>query len=119
MSEVQDILNRYPQARIQVFVLWAPFMQQDSRATAQRAAAFLADSRARHFWDLWRFGTRTYAQQLPIPAQDAWDMLTFYQPRLSWREEIPPPTFWMQNRFLKVGTPYSKQALEEELRKWF
>lgn len=119
MSEVQEILGRYPQARVQVFVLWAPYMQQDSRQTAQRAAVYMADSRARHYWDLWRYGSRTYAQQLPVPAQEAWDMMAFYKPRLVWREGLPEPTFWMQNRGLRVGTPYSKQALEEQMKEWF
>ncbi len=119
MSEVQEILSRYPQARIRVFVLWAPYLQQDSRQTAQRAAAYIGDSRVRHFWDLWRFGSRVYAEQLPVPLQEAWDMLAFYKPHLVWREGPPPPTFWMQNRGLSAGTPYTKQALEEELRRWF
>ena len=93
-------------------------MPRDSQQAAQRATAYMSDSRVKHFWDLWRFGTRTFAQQLNIPIADAWDMFTFYKPHVRWRDAFPEPTFWMQNRDLKIGTPYSQQAMEQQLRPW-
>jgi hypothetical protein len=93
-------------------------MERDSRRLAQRASAYISDSRVQHFWDLWRFGTRTYSEQLGIPPQEAWDMFTFYKPHLIWRSTIPEPTFWMQNRNLEKGLPYNKEELEAEMLKW-
>ena len=117
-SDLQEILSRYPEARVQVFILWAPFLAQDRLNLAQRASAYISDRRVRHFWDLWRFGSRTYSKQLNLPVTDAWDMFALYKPHLVWRDSIPAPTIWMQNRNLKVGTPYEKEGLENELKKW-
>lgn len=118
VSDVQDILNRNPSSRIKVFVLWEPYMRGDTNATAQRAAGFLADSRGAHYWDLWRFGARVYSEQLGIPLLEAWDMLAFYKPQLVWKDTPPTPTFWMQNRGLQVGTPYTREGLEKQLAEW-
>ena len=115
---MNDILASHPESRLKVFVLWAPYLQHDSRGTAQRASLYMDDERATHFWDLWRFGTRSYSEQLGLPARDAWDMFAFYKPHLVWKEKIPAPTFWMQNRGLDTGTAYSKEALAEELEVW-
>jgi hypothetical protein len=111
-------LTRYPEAKIRVLVLWGPYLQNDNSATAQRATVYLSDRRVTDFWDLWRFGTRTYSKQMNIPVQDAWDMAVFYEPGITWEKEPPKPTFWMQNRNLDHGTPFSKEALEEALQPW-
>jgi hypothetical protein len=116
VADVEEILSRYPQARIQVFVLWAPYMQTDNRPQAQRASAYMTDRRARHFWDLWRFGTRSYSEQMNIPPRYAWDMLAFYEPHLVWRDSPPEPTFWM-HALSDFGTAYNKSALEAGLRR--
>jgi hypothetical protein len=101
-----------------VFLLWAPYLQQDSQATGQRASVYLPDRRVVHFWDLWRFGSRVYADQMGIPPLEAWDMFVFYKPGLLWKDSLPEPTYWLQNRGLKKGTPYNKALLEQELKPW-
>jgi hypothetical protein len=78
----------------------------------------MPDKRVHHFWDLWRFGTRTYSEQLGIPAREAWDMTVIYEPQVVWQEKGPEPAVWFQNRELRVGKPYSKDALEAEIKKW-
>lgn len=115
---MEEILSRHPDARIRVLVLWAPYLQHDSSLTAQRAAAYLSDRRATDFWDLWRFGSRVYSEEFKIPALDAWDMFVFYKPGITWQTEAPTPTFWLQNRHLEQGIPYSKETLEEKLSPW-
>lgn len=45
-------------------------------------------------------------------------MFTFYKPHLTWGGSMPDPTFWMQNRGLKFGQPYSKDALEAQMKDW-
>ena len=79
----------------------------------------MTDPRFEHYWDVWRFGSRVYTDQLGLPELDAWDMFTFYKPHLVWNESAPQPTFWMQNRNLSIGRPYKKEDLEAELRNWF
>jgi hypothetical protein len=117
-SELQEILNRKPGARIKVFLLWAPFMQRDTLSLAKRATGYLPDSRVQHFWDLWRFASKSYEKQLKVPRGHAWDMFVFYKPHLVWQDSMPEPTFWLQNRSLEVGIPYSAEDLEEGLMEW-
>ncbi len=118
-SEVQELLAAHPDSAMKVFVLWAPYMATDNQMAAERALAYLSDRRVMHFWDLWRFGTRTYTEQLKLPVTEAWDMLAFYEPRLQWEDELPNPTFWMQDRQLEIGTPYSKEGLAQALEPWW
>jgi hypothetical protein len=98
--------------------MWAPFMQRDSQSTAKRASAYMPDGRVKHYWDLWRFATRTYADQLKLSIGEAWDMMVVYEPKLTWKAGAPNPTLWLQNRNLKKGTPYSQGVLEEQLKTW-
>ena len=53
-----------------------------------------------------------------IPTLEAWDMFAFYKPGLLWKDNLPEPTFWLQNRGLEKGTPYSKALLEQEMKPW-
>ena len=66
-----------------MFLLWAPYLQRDSQATAQRASVYVPDRRVVQFWDMWRYGSRVYAEQLGIPPLEAWDMFVFYKPGLT------------------------------------
>jgi hypothetical protein len=117
-SEIQEILTKYPDARVQVFLLWTPFMQYDNLSTVRRAVEYLPDQRVEHFWDLWRYASRIYTEQLKIPPLHAWDMVVGYKPHLVWKQGAPEPTFWMQNRNLDIGKPFEKEDLEVELLKW-
>jgi hypothetical protein len=108
-----------PDARLRVFVLWAPLLQYDSRSRASEASGYLPDTRAQHFWDLWNFSTKLYSSKLRFPPNEmAWDIFIFYKPHLAWGAIPPEPTVWMQNRGLDFGTPYTKELLTEELKKW-
>ena len=117
-SELQEILKEKPEARLKVFLLWAPFMQRDTLSLAQRATGYLPDARVEHFWDLWKYAAKTYEEQLKIPRGHAWDMFVFYKPHLVWQDSMPEPTFWMQNRGLDVGIPYSEESLQAGLEEW-
>ena len=117
-SELQEILDEHPDAKLKVFLTWAPFMQRDTLSLARRATGYLPDQRVHHFWDLWKFSSRGYEQQLSVPKGHAWDMYVFYKPHLVWRDSMPEPSFWLQNRGLDVGKPYSREDLEAGLEEW-
>jgi hypothetical protein len=117
-SDLQEILDRKPDANLKVFLMWSPFMQRDTLALARRAMGYLPDQRVDHFWDLWKFASRGYEEQLEIPKGHAWDMYVFYKPHLVWKDAIPEPSFWLQNRGLEVGKPYSQEDLEAGLEEW-
>lgn len=118
LVEVQQILEAYPEGRIQVFLLWGPLMQTDTSAITHRSMQYIRDKRVNHYWDLWRWGYRTYMEDLDIPEFEAWDLFIFYEAGKKWEEGPPDPTFWMENRNVEYGPPYSKEAMEKELLKW-
>lgn len=118
-SDFQQILERYPEASIQAYILWAPYSDLDNVGQAKRAAeGYLPDSRVRHFWDIWKFGSRSYSEILRIVPGDAWGVFLFYKLGERWEGKAPKPTFWMQNRSLRVGTPFSEKGFESKLKKW-
>lgn len=93
-------------------------MRGDTQVAAERAKTFLTDPRAEHYWDLWKFASRTYTHQLGVPELEAWDMFVFYKPYITWGQAPPSPTFWMQARGLAVGEKYTKEDLEARLTDW-
>jgi hypothetical protein len=118
-ADVQEILERHPEALLEVFILWAPLEPGDNLGLAASAAStYLPDRRVRHFWDLWKFASRSYSNPFRIPLADAWGLLIFYGGDARWEREPPAPEFWMQSRRLRVGTAYSKRLLERKLGPW-
>lgn len=119
-SEVAQILQRLPNARVKVLVLWSPLLGRDSRFAAQDATVYLPDSRAQHFWDLWTFGVNHYTQKLKYPEDRlAWDIFVLYGTGIDWRSSgaAPDPSFWMQHHNLDIGPKYTKALLKSELEK--
>lgn len=112
-------MEKHPNAKIRVLILWSPIRPGDSRWTARDAAHYLSDSRSIHFWDLWQFGARSYTKKLNYaPGESAWDIYVGYKEGLTWGPEIPESTFWMQNHGLDIGPKYSPDLLEQELEKY-
>ena len=118
-SQVQEILQEHPDAKIKILVLWSPILKGDSESKVIDATVYLSDGRAEHFWDLWSFGVRLYTKQLRYPKGDiAWDIFVVYKPFLAWTKTTPDPTLWMQDRNLEHGLKYDRQRLEAALEKW-
>jgi len=101
-----------------VLVLWAPYLKGDSQAKAEIATRYLADNRVRHFWDLWRFGTRVYSEQFSCRPQETWDIYVIYGPELAWKEAPPQVDLWLHSRNLEKGTRFSKESLEAGILEW-
>lgn len=119
-SEVAQILQQLPDARVKVLILWSPLLARDSRFAAQDATVYLPDSRAQHFWDLWTFGVNHYTQKLKYPEDRlAWDIFVLYEAGISWRSSgaAPDPSSWMQHHNLDIGPKYTKSLLKSELEK--
>ncbi|MFZ0426806.1 MAG: hypothetical protein WAO20_01730 [Acidobacteriota bacterium] len=104
---------------MRVFVLWTPWMPTDTHSAASQATRFISDPRVVDFWDLWKWGSRTYSVEFGVPENQSWDMFIFYKPHIVWRDKPPEPTFWMQARGLDVGQAYSQEALEQALQIWW
>jgi thiol-disulfide isomerase/thioredoxin len=116
--ELQEILEKHPDGKLKVMLLWGPLMRSDTSSITIRAMEYIKDKRVDNFWDLWRWGYRTYTENLNIPEFEAWDLFIFYEAGKKWGDQPPVPTFWMENRTVEYGPPYSKEAMEAELLKW-
>ena len=103
---------------MRIFVLWGPYLELDNREQAMRSSAYMPGRRVTNFWDVWRFGTRNYAEQLKLEHYDAWDLFAVYEPGAVWKDTAPPIFTWFQNRGLDKGEPYSMEAIEEALLPW-
>ena len=112
------MIARYPDAKVKIFVLWGPYLELDNREQAMRASAYMPGSRVVNFWDVWKFGTRTYAEQLGLSTYDAWDLFAVYEPGPVWKDSPPPMITWFQNRGLDKGETYTMEAMEEALKPW-
>lgn len=117
-ADLQQFLEENPESDIRVFLLWSPYMGFDTSVTARRATRYLNDSRVTHLWDVWRFGSRSFAMRLDIPLLEAWDMYAAFTPGAKWEKECPEPAFWLQARELTKGIPYTPAELEAQLKKW-
>jgi len=116
--ELEEILKAHPDGDLKVMLLWGPLMGTDTSAVTRRSMQYIRDKRVEHYWDLWRWGYRTYMEDLDIPEFEAWDLFIFYEAGKTWDGEPPDPTFWMENRTVDYGPPYSKDAMEKALLEW-
>jgi len=118
-ADLQELVARHPTSPIRLFVLWAPFQEGDNIGRATTAAqTYLTDARAVHFWDLWKFGARSYAERFRLVPENTWGIVMFFEPGIRWDAKVPNPAFWMQSRNLLVGTPFSRKGLERRIRLW-
>ena len=118
-SDIQEVLEEYPEEDLKVFILWAPYGERDNLGLAlQVAKAYLPDPRVQHFWDMWRFGSRVYSPKLRAPEAQTWDLILFYDRGTVWEEPVPDHNTWMQDRHLRTGTPYSRKGFENRFKKW-
>jgi hypothetical protein len=112
------VIAKYPDAKVKIFVLWGPYLELDNREQAMRASAYMPGRRVINFWDVWKFGTRAYSEQLGLTHYDAWDLFAVYEPGAVWTDTPPPMLTWFQNRNLDKGERYTMEDMEDTLRPW-
>jgi hypothetical protein len=96
----ENILDQYPDANVQVFVVWVPRV-----ATGERfgVAELVVDGRADHYWD----------EGLVVPAHfgdaSAYDVFYAYGPDASWGDppvETGRPVLYETARLERALEPY-------------
>ena len=100
---MQQILERHPAAKIQVFVVWEPMLATDWQSPTTRTLARLKDARARQYWD----PRHLVALRLAADARDPqpkqicclinkilWDLAALYPPGAEWKDALPPAVFF-------------------------
>jgi hypothetical protein len=80
-----NVLNKYPEADLRVYVAWLPMLPTDERF---RVADLMVDDRVRHFWDGNRLLGSYFAKLTGAGAGAvAWDVFFLYPPGASWGDQ--------------------------------
>jgi hypothetical protein len=93
------VVKEFPQADLDVFVVWISVMHADTYQAARKATRKFKDNRVKQFFDPKQMSGRAFAQSLGHPGKVAWDMYLFYPPKMVWKN-LPPPakTYFHQLR---------------------
>ncbi len=84
----QNILEKHPDAKLAVFVLWLPMLAGDARAEWDED--LLDDRRVSHFWDEERVSGRWFAEadlEAERSGPVVWDAYFVFRPVSRWDEE--------------------------------
>lgn len=119
----QELIDRYPDGSLAVFIVWAPMLESDNEAAARKASSFSAQ-RVKHFYDPGRqVGQRFRNQVFPNAFDEAlaslpadhwmhewmpqmkdryaggpeWDIYMFFAPGLKWLDTPPRPTRYVRH----------------------
>jgi hypothetical protein len=86
-----DVLAKYPDRDLRVFVIWLPMLRTDARSEWPRNE--IVDPRALHFWDPGRAVGATLAARDDLKRWRpvAWDIWAMYPPGTMWRDGAPRP----------------------------
>ena len=85
----EQILERYPQADLRVYVVWLPVMPLDNNRVA--VTDTMPDRRATHFWDNERSVSDELARAYGSPGQLLWDEVFVFGPDAKWGSGPPRP----------------------------
>jgi hypothetical protein len=92
----REVLDRVRSDSLVVFVVWEPILGGDGETAAHRAAAFIPDPRARHYWtDELQVG-EAFQAAVPLVEEPAWDVYLLYAAGVEWEDASPPtPSYYM------------------------
>ena len=83
-----QILQRYPDANLRVYVVWLPVMPLDARFDV---ADLLVDRRTTHYWDNDQRVSQALADAYGSPGQLVWDAFFVFGPDARWNDGPPRP----------------------------
>ncbi len=84
----EEVLERYPDADLRVYVVWLPVLPLDERFAV---ADVMVDARASHFWDNDQLVSDDLAQAFGSEGQLIWDAFFAFGPDAEWDERPPVP----------------------------
>lgn len=104
-SAVQEPLEKIPDSRLRVLVVWEPILWTDLKKPSGSILARLSDLRVVQFWDHDHLVAQTLRESLPKekgtginpdPLSDPilWDVVGIYPPGKSWTDKLPTPSFF-------------------------
>jgi hypothetical protein len=85
------VLKSFPDADLNVLLVWIPMMSADTYEAAQKAAKKFKDKRVTQFYDPKQLAGRAFAKSLGHSDKVAWDIYMFYPCGALWQDLPPPP----------------------------
>ena len=84
----EQILERYPDADLRVYVVWLPVLAQDSRFEVDD---LVADPRATHYWDNDQVVSDGLSEAFGFGGGVVWDVIFAFRPDATWDHDPPKP----------------------------
>jgi hypothetical protein len=84
----EQILERFPDAELAVYVVWLPVLPSDERFGV---ADVLVDERVRQFWDNDRLVSDEVGRLAGSSEGLAWDVYLVFGPDATWNRRLPAP----------------------------
>ena len=91
-----SVLNAYPDADIQVSIVWIDMLPSDNEEAATKSSAIFDDPRVKQFHDPDRQSGYAIAKDLLYDnAGPAWDIYLYYDKDAQWTDQPPKPVDWV------------------------
>ena len=108
----KGILDAFPDADLDVLVIWISMMEADKYDAAEEAAGKFSDARVRQFYDPQRVAGRALAKRLGHSGEIAWDMYFFYPAGAIWQKLPPHPEAYAHQ--LRGGWADQRRCFEDD-----
>ncbi len=102
------MLEKQPDQRIRVFVVWEPVLPTDWIAPSTASLARVPDSRVQQYWDEGRLLSKAMGEK--DNSSIVWDSVAVYAPGALWNG-TPPKPFYEDGPVVRVISALT-QALE-------
>ena len=103
------MLEKQPDQRIRVFVVWEPVLLTDWAAPSTAGLARVPDSRVQQYWDKGRLLSKAMGEK--DSSSIVWDSVAVYAPGALW-SDTPPKPFYEDGPVVRVVS-----ALADALRR--
>lgn len=92
---LKSIIESFPDADINVAIVWINKLPADSRKAAEKSAGTFNDPRICQFYDPQQLSGQAVANSLGWQGRLAWDIYLFFTAGSQWDETPPAPANWM------------------------
>jgi len=115
-----DVFAKIKDQDLTGYVVWGPFLGQDSETMAERAMVLVPDGRVRHYWDERKRVAVGLTSVLQISPSLGWDVFLVYPKGTKWeRADLTPPApkvFMTRSRSMTKGQYLDGAAMRAQVQ---
>jgi hypothetical protein len=94
-SNIVKTLKSVRDARVKAYIVWLPIFGGDFKGEARKLSNSFRDKRVSYFLDPESLTGKQWERVLKTERFIAWDVYLLYGADENWKEDPPPPAFWM------------------------